>query len=36
MSLSGWPTGSDIVRRCVLVEIGVALLEKVCYSVGRL
>ena len=31
-----WPMGSGIIRRCGLVEIGVALLEEVCYHVGRL
>jgi hypothetical protein len=29
MCLNTWPMGSDAIRRCVLVGIGVALLEDV-------
>ena len=30
MCLNAWPTGSDTIKRCDLVKIGVALLEEVC------
>jgi hypothetical protein len=29
MCLNAWPTGSATISRCGLVEVGVALLEKV-------
>lgn len=31
-----YPMGSGTIRGCGLVKIGVALLEEVCYHVGRL
>ena len=32
MCLNVWPIGSDTIRRCVLVGIGVALLEEMCVT----
>jgi hypothetical protein len=31
-----WPIGSGTVKRCSLVEVGMALLEEVCYCALRL
>jgi hypothetical protein len=29
--LNAWPTGSDTIRRCELIGIGIDLLEEVCH-----
>jgi hypothetical protein len=34
--LNAWPIGSSTIRKCGLVEVGVTLLEEVCYSEGQL
>ena len=31
MCLNAWPIGSGTIRRCGLVGVGVALMEKVCH-----
>ena len=31
LCLNAWPTASDTMRRCDLVEVGVVLLEEVCH-----
>ena len=31
-----WPMGSETIRRCGLVGVGVAFLEEVCHCVGGL
>ena len=36
MYLDAWPTGTDTIRRCVLVGIGVALMEEVLDCGGEL
>lgn len=36
MCLNVWPIGSDTIRRCVLVRIGVSLLEEIYHCGGGL
>ena len=34
--LNAWTKGNGSIRKCGLVEVGVTLLEEVCYSEGQL
>ena len=34
MSVNAWPMGTSTIRRCVLVGVGVVLLEAVCHCGG--
>lgn len=36
MCLNVWPIENDIVKKCGLVRVGVALLEEVSHCGGRL